>query len=73
MSLALKQSFFSALSFHDFFSCAFQVFDVNASPDEICEAVVVRGGQDPIVFNLDLHTPEPASARHRGMPFHPDR
>jgi uncharacterized RmlC-like cupin family protein len=42
-------------------------------PNEICEAVVVRNGQDPIVVNLDLHTPEPASAGYRGMPFHPDR
>jgi uncharacterized RmlC-like cupin family protein len=47
--------------------------EINASPDEICEAVVVRDGQDPIVVNLDVHTPEPASAGHRGMPFHPDR
>jgi uncharacterized RmlC-like cupin family protein len=47
--------------------------EINASPDEICEAVVVRDGQDPIVINLDVHTPEPASAGHRGMPFHPDR
>jgi uncharacterized RmlC-like cupin family protein len=47
--------------------------EINASPDESCEAVVVRNGQDPIVVNLDVHTPEPASAGHRGMPFHPDR
>src|ERR1700751_849149 len=47
--------------------------EINASPDEICEAIVVRDGQDPIVVNLDLDTPEPASAGHRGMPFHPDR
>ena len=47
--------------------------EINASPNEICEAVVVRDGQDPIVVNLDVHTPEPASAGHRGMPFHPDR
>ncbi len=47
--------------------------EINASPNEICEAVVVRDGQDPIVINLELHTPEPASAGHRGMPFHPDR
>jgi uncharacterized RmlC-like cupin family protein len=45
--------------------------EINASPDEICEAVVVRDGQDPIVVNLAVHTPEPASAGHRGMPFHP--
>src|ERR1700733_15270068 len=47
--------------------------EINASPDESCEAVVVRDGQDPIVVNLDLRTPEPAGAGHRGMPFHPDR
>jgi uncharacterized RmlC-like cupin family protein len=47
--------------------------EINASPDESCEAVVVRDGQDPIVVNLDLRTPEPASAGHGGMPFHPDR
>ena len=47
--------------------------EINASPDQICEAVVVRDGQDPIVVNLDLRTPEPASAGHPGMPFHPDR
>jgi uncharacterized RmlC-like cupin family protein len=47
--------------------------EINASPDQICEAVVVRNGQDPIVVNLDLRTPEPASAGHPGMPFHPDR
>jgi uncharacterized RmlC-like cupin family protein len=47
--------------------------EINANPNEICEAVVVRDGQDPIVVNLDVHTPEPASAGHRGMPFHPDR
>jgi uncharacterized RmlC-like cupin family protein len=46
--------------------------EINASPNEICETVVVRDGQDPIVVNLDVHTPEPASAGHRGMPFHPD-
>jgi uncharacterized RmlC-like cupin family protein len=46
--------------------------EINASPDETCEAVVVRDGQDPIVVNLDLRTPEPASAGHGGMPFHPD-
>jgi hypothetical protein len=33
----------------------------------------VRDGQDPIVVNLDLTTPEPASAGHPGMPFHPHR
>jgi uncharacterized RmlC-like cupin family protein len=47
--------------------------EINADPNEICEAVVVRNGQEPVVVNLDLQTPEPASAGHPGMPFHPDR
>ena len=47
--------------------------EINASPDAVCEAVVVRDGQDPIVVNLDLRTPEPASVGYGGMPFHPDR
>jgi uncharacterized RmlC-like cupin family protein len=47
--------------------------EINASPNEICKAVVVRDGQDPIVVNLDVRTPEPASAGHSGMPFHPER
>ena len=47
--------------------------EINAGADEICEAVVVRSGQDPIVVNLDLETPEPASAGLKGRPFHPDR
>jgi uncharacterized RmlC-like cupin family protein len=47
--------------------------EINASTEESCEALVVRDGQDPIVINLDLRTPEPASAGHPGIPFHPDR
>jgi uncharacterized RmlC-like cupin family protein len=47
--------------------------EINADPNEVCEAVVVRNGQEPIVINLDLQTPEPASAGHRVTPFHPDR
>ena len=45
--------------------------EINADPHEVCEAVVVRSGQDPIVVNLDLATPEPASAGAPGQPFHP--
>jgi uncharacterized RmlC-like cupin family protein len=45
--------------------------EINASPDEGCEAVVVRNGQEPIVINLDIETPEPASAGRAGAPFHP--
>jgi len=47
--------------------------EINASPDEPCEAVVVRSGQDPIVVNLDLKSPEPASFGHEDKPFHPAR
>jgi len=47
--------------------------EINASTSEVCEAVVVRNGQDPVVVNLQLETPEPASAGRQGMPFHPDR
>jgi uncharacterized RmlC-like cupin family protein len=45
--------------------------EINASPHETCEAVVVRNGQEPIVVNLEMQTPEPASAGYAGMPFHP--
>jgi uncharacterized RmlC-like cupin family protein len=44
--------------------------EINALPDEPCEAVVVRSGQDPVVVNLDLESPEPASAGNP-TPFHP--
>ena len=36
--------------------------EINALPDEVCECVVVRSGQEPIVINLQMDTPEPASA-----------
>jgi uncharacterized RmlC-like cupin family protein len=45
--------------------------EINASPNEPCEAVVVRSGQDPVVVNLEMETPEPASAGHGQVPFHP--
>ena len=45
--------------------------EINASPHESCEAVVVRNGQEPIVVNLEMQPPEPASGGHAGMPFHP--
>jgi uncharacterized RmlC-like cupin family protein len=32
--------------------------EINAKPDEPVEAVVVRSGQDPIVVNLDIASPE---------------
>ena len=35
--------------------------EMNAKPDEPVEAVVVRSGQDPIVVNLEIESPEPAA------------
>jgi uncharacterized RmlC-like cupin family protein len=46
--------------------------EINALPDEVCECVVVRSGQEPIVINLQIDTPEPGSAGHIDMPFHPN-
>ena len=47
--------------------------EINAKLDERCEAVVVRSGQDPIVVNLDIETPEPSSAGLEEHPFHPEK
>ena len=47
--------------------------EINARLDEVCEAVVVRSGQDPVVVNLDLPTPEPASIGLAEHPFHPTK
>ena len=46
--------------------------EINASQDEICECVVVRSGQEPIVVNLQIDTPEPASVGRSDVPFHPN-
>jgi uncharacterized RmlC-like cupin family protein len=35
--------------------------EINARPDEPVEAVVVRSGQEPIVVNLDIPSPEELS------------
>jgi uncharacterized RmlC-like cupin family protein len=45
--------------------------EINAKDDEPCECVVVRSGQDPIVVNLQMESPEPASAGAAPIPFHP--
>jgi uncharacterized RmlC-like cupin family protein len=45
--------------------------EINARADEPCEAVVVRSGQDPVVVNLAMETPEPAGAGTPQVPFHP--
>jgi uncharacterized RmlC-like cupin family protein len=52
--------------------------EINALPDMPCEAVVVRSGQDPVVVNLDMVSPETSSSPPRsqtleGRPFHPKR
>jgi uncharacterized RmlC-like cupin family protein len=47
--------------------------EINASADEPCEAAVVRSGQDPVVVNLDIESPEPATVSHGEVPFHPER
>jgi uncharacterized RmlC-like cupin family protein len=44
--------------------------EINAKTDEPVEAVVVRSGQEPIVVNLDIVSPEPASAGAGPDPFH---
>lgn len=50
--------------------------EINALQDEVCECVVVRSGQEPIVVNLQIDTPEPADGGHLhtgriDTPFHP--
>jgi uncharacterized RmlC-like cupin family protein len=45
--------------------------EINARPDEPVEAVVVRSGQDPIVVNLDIESPEAGSDPFET--FHPPR
>jgi uncharacterized RmlC-like cupin family protein len=45
--------------------------EINARPDEPVEAVVVRSGQEPIVVNLDIASPE--SQTKVADLFHPPR
>jgi len=44
--------------------------ELNATADQPVEAVVVRSGQEPIVVNLDIESPEPAPRHPRPDPFH---
>jgi uncharacterized RmlC-like cupin family protein len=44
--------------------------EINAAPDQPVEAVVVRSGQDPIVVNLPIESPEPAAPPHAREGFH---
>src|SRR6201986_2157991 len=44
--------------------------ELNAKRDEPVEAVVVRSGQEPIVVNLDIESPEPVPSHPQPDPFH---
>ena len=45
--------------------------EINAKSDEPVEAVVVRSGQEPIVVNLDIVSPEPPAETRWVDPDHP--
>ena len=47
--------------------------EINARSDMPCEAVVVRSGQEPIVVNLDIESPEQETGSGEEKPFHPSR
>jgi len=44
--------------------------ELNARPDIPVEAVIVRSGQEPIVVNLDMASPEGTADRPESDPFH---
>lgn len=46
--------------------------EINAKPDEPVEVVVVRSGQDPIVVNLEIPSPEEAGPRRWIDSAHPE-
>jgi uncharacterized RmlC-like cupin family protein len=46
--------------------------EINARPDAPVEAVVVRSGQEPIVVNLPIESPELANESSPPYSFHPD-
>jgi uncharacterized RmlC-like cupin family protein len=45
--------------------------ELNARKDQPVEAVIVRSGQEPIVVNLDIASPEDAPDTAVDIPFHP--
>jgi uncharacterized RmlC-like cupin family protein len=47
--------------------------EINARAEEPCECVVVRSGQEPIVVNLEIASPEPADGPGPEAAFHPVR
>src|SRR6202043_2806585 len=44
--------------------------ELNAKKDEPVEAVIVRSGQEPVVINLDIPSPEDAPDGPQDDPFH---
>jgi uncharacterized RmlC-like cupin family protein len=44
--------------------------ELNAKKDEPVEAVIVRSGQEPVVINLDIPSPEDAPDGAQDDPFH---
>jgi uncharacterized RmlC-like cupin family protein len=44
--------------------------ELNARTDMPVEAVVVRSGQEPIVINLDIPSPESTPGAAEADPFH---
>jgi len=44
--------------------------ELNARKDEPVEAVIVRSGQEPVVVNLDIPSPEANPATPQPDPFH---
>ena len=47
--------------------------ELNAKKDEPVEAVIVRSGQEPVVVNLDIPSPEENPATPQPDPFHSAR
>ena len=45
--------------------------EINASKSAVLSCVLVRSGQDPIVVNLDIETPEPLESEKWIDPIHP--
>jgi uncharacterized RmlC-like cupin family protein len=44
--------------------------ELNARKNEPVEAVIVRSGQEPVVVNLDIPSPEDAPGVPQADPFH---
>ena len=44
---------------------------MKATDRQPVEAVVVRSGQEPIVVNVEIESPEPSPAAPPPHPFHP--